>query len=106
MKKLILLAMLSPLTSFAADVVYMGEFLITYKTGTSSLTFVDHYYDNKLSPSFEVQCKRDAKRASVSSNLDIVDRAQDIKSITVKCIDEDFNIVKIDLTKEILNKVK
>ena len=106
MKKLVLLAMLSPLTSFAADVAYTGEYLITYKTGNHGIIFVDHYNDNKLAPSFEVECKRAAKRESVTSNFDVLNRVKDIESITVRCIDEDFNVVKIDLTKEILNKVK
>jgi hypothetical protein len=103
MKTLLILLMLSPLSVFA-DKLYKGFFTIEYSKGNESNSYYSGAYDTTLGLSKE--CKKSGKLEALEYSFKIVNAAFFIKSIKVQCVDEDFNIVNIDLTKEILDKVK
>lgn len=104
MKIFTILLMLSPLTCFAHK-LYNGSFSIVYDNNSNSQSYFSSSY-NTIRSNLSEACKKSAQSEALNYSFQIIDFAANITSIKVRCIDEDFNVETIDLTKEILNKVK
>jgi hypothetical protein len=104
MKKLLAVLMLSPLTSFASYLDYQAMFEITYKNGGITGTVFTDYYNTVIG--FKESCEKDSRKAKMQFAFEILDHKTEIDKIIITCVDEDFNVEKIDLTKKILDKVK
>jgi hypothetical protein len=114
MKKLLVLLMLSPLTVFAdcddtyvtrpMEINYKADFTISYKSGSKSTRYIDASYTTFLT--FRENCILKGEEIVLDSIFNIIQNKDEIEKIEIKCINIELNTETIDLTKEILNKVK
>jgi len=104
MKKLLYCLFLNSTVAFATQIEYTAEYKVTYVGGASGESYFNNSYVTQ--EGFKQTCTRHSKTETLNWAFRIIQDKLYIKSITVKCIDTNFNIVNIDLTEKILSKVK